>query len=261
MDCQPLPLSEKLKFFLLLSAIALSLATAQAQSANELFRQGEALDKKNQNQEALAVLLQANELAPDQDETLRLIAKQYSQLISDTDANSKKKELGEHALTYALRAVELAPDRSENHLTLAIVYGRVAQFSSARRKVELSKKIQAEAALAAKLDPQSDYAWHVLGRWNYELANFNPLLKALAQTIYGKFPDATNAQAVECFQKAIAIAPRRVIHHAELGRTYLAMGENAQAKEELERGLALPSVEKDDEETKQRAREALRQLP
>lgn len=260
MDRQPLPLP-KVKFLLALVVLSFGLAAVQAQSANELFLQGQALDKKNQNQEALAVLLQADALVPDQDETIRLIAKQYSQLILDTDVKAEKKDRGEKALVYALRATELGPDRGENHLTLAIVYGRVAQFASARRKVELSKEIQAEAALAAKLDPRSDYAWHVLGRWNYELANFNPLLKALAQTIYGKFPEATNAQAAECFQKAIAIAPHRVLHHVELGRTYLALDEKAKAKEELEKGLALPSTEKDDEETKQRAREALRQLP
>lgn len=240
--------------------LLLGLSAAYAQSAGELFRQGRELDQKNQNQEALGVLLQADELTPHDGETLRLIAKQYSQLILESNGTTEKKMRGEKALAYGLQAVEVAPNNADAHLTLAIIYGRIALEAPARRKVELSKMIEEEAALAARLDPQLDYAWHVLGRWNYELANFNPVLKALAQAIYGKFPAASNEKAVEYFQKAIAIAPRRVLHHVELGRTYLALNEKSKAREEFEKGLALPSFEKDDEETKRRARRTLLQI-
>jgi Flp pilus assembly protein TadD len=124
----------------------------------------------------------------------------------------------------------------------------------------MSKLIREEAQTALRLDPKNDYAWHVLGRWNYELANFNPLLKALAQAIYGKVPDASNEQAVECFRKAIALEPRRVSHHLELARAYLALGEKQKARDEFNKGISLPSADKDDEENKSRARKVLKQL-
>jgi tetratricopeptide (TPR) repeat protein len=237
-----------------------SAVVTPAQSADDLFRQGRALDEKHQNKEALVVLLEADKREPHQAETLRLIAKQYTQLIQEADSNNEKRRLGQQALDFAQEAAGLAPDSAETHLTLAIVYGRVAQNASTRRKVELSKKIHEEAALAAQIDPQLDYAWHILGRWNYELANTHPVLRTLAQALYGKFPQASNDLAVVYFQKAAAINPRNVIHHLELGRAYLALGENAKAKNELQLGLSLPSVEKDDEESKQRARQALRGL-
>jgi Flp pilus assembly protein TadD len=100
----------------------------------------------------------------------------------------------------------------------------------------------------------------VLGRWNYELANFNAALRFLAQAIYGKFPEASNERAAECFRRAISLRPQRVIHHIELGRTYAALGRKEEARAELEKGLSLPSREKDDDETKARGRKALAAL-
>jgi tetratricopeptide (TPR) repeat protein len=98
--------------------------------------------------------------------------------------------------------------------------------------------------------------WHLL----YEVANFNPVLKALAQAVYGKLPDASNEKAVEYFTKAIALQPQRVIHRLELGRTYLAIGQRQKARDAFNKGISLPSIEKDDDNHKARAREVLRQL-
>ena len=86
----------------------------------------------------------------------------------------KRRQLGEKALDAARRAVTADPNNSQTHLSLAIVYGRIALDEPPRRKIEMSRLIKQEAETAARLDPKNDYAWHVLGRWNYEVANFNP---------------------------------------------------------------------------------------
>lgn len=226
-----------------------------------LITQADVLDeKKNDSKAALALLLQADQQKPNDAEILRRIAKQEIQLFVDSKNDAEKKQLGATALDYAQRAVKADPNNAKAHLSLSIIYGRIAFLESNRRKVELSKLIESEAQTAARLDPREVYAWHVLGRWNYELAGFNPILKALAELIYGKFPDCSYEKAVEYFKKAIALEPKSVINHIELGRTYLAMGKKAEAKAELEKGLALPSTMKDDEETKARGRLALKGL-
>ncbi|MFZ4682336.1 MAG: hypothetical protein ACOYMS_07525 [Terrimicrobiaceae bacterium] len=243
-----------------LALLLLTASLANAQTVQELLAQGRQLDRENRNAEALAVLIKADTGKPNDAEILRLIAKQYCQLIPETDSPAGKKQLALKSLDPALRSVQADPDNAAARLSLAIVYGRVAEYENARRKVELSRLIKDEAETAVRLDPRQELAWHILGRWNYELANFNPVLKALAQTIYGKFPDASNAKAAEHFQKAIALNPASVLHHVELGRTYAALGEKTKARHELEAGLALPSLAKDDEETKQRGRQSLKQL-
>jgi tetratricopeptide (TPR) repeat protein len=232
-------------------------ALGRAESVSALIERGDALDAKNQNAAALAIYLQADAAQPNDAEILRRIAKQYSQQMVGESKSDENRALGEKALDYAKRAKALDPKNANARLCLAICYGKVAFLESARTRVEFSRLIKDEADAAVGLDPSLDYGWHVLGRWNYELANFNAALRFLAQVIYGRFPDASNERAVECFRKAIAINPDRVIHHVELGRTYAAMGRKEEARAELKKGLSLPSREKDDDESKDRARKAL----
>lgn len=233
---------------------------AMGQSFDELFARGVSLDERHANAEALEVFLTAEKLSPSDSETLRYIAKQYSQMIVDAPSKGRKRELAANSLEYALRAKDANPKNPNARLALAICYGKVAFMAPARKKVEYSRLIKEEAEAAISLDPTNDYAWHVLGRWNYELANFNAALRFLAEVIYGKFPDASTAEAARCLEKAIALGPKRVIHHTELGRTYLALGRKAEARAQLETALKLPSREKDDDESKERAREALKAL-
>ncbi|CAN5700104.1 hypothetical protein BH09VER1_BH09VER1_05110 [soil metagenome] len=242
---------------LLLTILAVQGLQAQT---NALIAKADALDEKNDSKGALAILLEADQQKPNDAEILRRLAMQEIQLFVETKNEAEKKSLGAKALDYAQRAVKADPNNAKAHLSLSIIYGRIAFMESNRRKVELSKLIESEAQTAARLDPKEEYAWHVLGRWNYELAGFNPILKALAELIYGKFPDCSYDKAVEYFKKSIALNPQAVIHHIELGRTYLAMGKKAEATVELKKGLALPSTMKDDEETKKRGRLALKSL-
>ncbi|MEI6399345.1 MAG: tetratricopeptide repeat protein [Pseudomonadota bacterium] len=82
----------------------------------------------------------------------------------------------------------------------------------------------------------------------------------MARVFYGKVPDATNEEAVKCFQEAIKLNPDRLIHHIELGRTYAQMGEIEDAKKCLKKGLAMPITGKDDPDAKVRGRETLNSL-
>lgn len=191
-----------------MKALALLLFVASslyAQGVDELIKAGDALDEKNRNSEALSLYLKADAQKPNDAEILRRISKQYDQLMFDARNSSERKELDQKALDAAKRAVTADPNNAQAHLSLAIVYDRIAFNESPRRKVEMSRLIKQEADTALRLDPKNDYAWHVLGRWNYEISTFNPVLKVLAQAIYGKLPDASNEKAVECFKKAIAL--------------------------------------------------------
>ncbi len=216
----------------------------RAQGVEELVNAGDALDEKNRNSEALSIYLKADAQKPNDAEILRRLSKQYAQLMLDAKSDSEKRQLGEKALVAARRAVTANPNNSQAHLSRAIVYGRIALNEPARRKIEMSRLVKQEAETAVRLDPKNDNAWHVLGRWNYEVANFNPILKALAQAVYGRLPDASNEKAIEYFSKAIVLQPRRVAHHLELGRAYLALGEKQNAREQFEKGLSLPSTER-----------------
>jgi tetratricopeptide (TPR) repeat protein len=257
MDRLALPLS---KIRAAACALALALGSAAAEPADAMIARGDACDARNANRDALEIYLEADRARPGDAEILRRISKQYAQMMSDTDSKARKRALGAAALDYGKRAKSAAPDNAQARLGLAICYGRIAFLQPARTQVEMSRLIKEEVDAALALDPGDDLAWHVLGRWNYELANFNPALKFLAQTIYGKFPGASNERAAECFEKALALNPQRVINHVELGRARLALGRRDEARAAFQAALKLPSREKDDDESKARARKALDSL-
>ena len=65
---------------------------------------------------------------------------------------------------------------------------------------------------------------------------------------------------MDAFKRAIALNPDRVAHHIELGLTYADIGEPRKAEREIRKGLALPSKERDDPDTKARGKAVLDKL-
>jgi hypothetical protein len=234
---------------------------AQAVPAAVTLAQGDAFEDKMQTKESLRVYLQLEREGRKDAELLYRIAREYSELIPDATAPAEKQRLGETALDYSKRAVAADGKNASAYLSLAICYGRLAFFQDNKTKLEYSRQVRANAETALQLDPKLDYAYYILGAWNFEIANLNFVLRGLANLIYGGLPDASNAKAVEYLQKAIALAPQRASHHIELGRTYAAMGMNDKARDELEQGLVLPVQVVDDHEMKRIGREILDTLP
>ncbi len=231
---------------------------AGAASLDRLVAKGDALDAKRKNGEALAVFLEADRDYPNRPEVLRRIARQYAQEMDAAGADRDK--LGALAVEFGRRAVTAGPDNAQAHLALAIVYGKVAFLQPPGERLKFSASIKSETEKSLALDPGNDLAWHVLGRWNYELANLGRPMRFLAETLYGKLPEASNEQALACFRKAVALKPGSLANQAELGRTLAALNRKDEARAALEKALAMPSREKDDEETKSRARRALAAL-
>jgi tetratricopeptide (TPR) repeat protein len=237
----------------------LSSAIAQADFPS-LLKKGDQLDAELKTKEALATYLEAEKLQPTNADLLHKIAKQYGESMNDVATKAEKKALGEKALAYSKRSVAADSKNPQAQLALAVSYGRVAPFLDNKTKIAYSKLVKQHVERSLALDQKNDLAWHVLGAWHYELANLNPILRTIANVIYGTIPAASNEAAVKSFKKAIELNPRRVANHVELGRTYIALGQKDLAKGSLEKGLTLPNRQRDDEQVKRRAREALKKL-
>jgi tetratricopeptide (TPR) repeat protein len=244
----------------LLILLTIAHAFAQEDFAS-LMKRGDQLDAQLKTKDALAMYLEAEKLQPDNAELLHRIAKQYGESQNDVPTKDEKIKIGMIALEFSKRAIAADPKNSMAQLAVAISYGRVAPYLDNKTKIAYSKLVKEYADKARELDPNgNDLVYHVLGAWNYELANLNPVLRAIAQLIYGRLPNASNEAAVENFKKAIELNPRRLSNYVELGRTYAAMGKKEDARSALEKGLSLPNRQRDDPEAKERGRAALKKL-
>jgi len=235
---------------------------ASAQTAAELIAQGDALDAQLKTPEALGIYLKVEAITPDDPRLHIKIAKQYGESMVDATSATEKRALGEEALAHAKMAVALAPELGDAHLALAICYGRLMDLMGVRTKVEYSRLVKTHGDQAVALDPKSDYAWHMLGRWHQAVCTTNKLLLGTVKVVYGGLPESSLEKAAECFAAAAALAPQRVAHWIELG-SYLRVSGKVQGSpgSDRARGLALPNTERDDPDTKARGEASLKTLP
>jgi len=258
--CKTMRFSFSIKAFSVATALLLTCALSRAQSADDLIEKGDVFALKFQSDEALKDYLAAEKLEPNNVRILVRISREYRHLMSDASKTEEKRRLGGLAVDYGKRAASLGPEDAEAQLAVAISYGKLQPLASTKEKVETSRIIKSEVDKAIKLDPRSDLAWHVLGRWNMGYAEVTGVKRALAELVYGKLPSPTYEDAAKCFEKAIELKPDRLVHYIELGLVYSRMGRTADARGVINKGLTMKETDKDDPENKQRGRETLAKL-
>lgn len=250
-------------FLLFLAAESLLTAGISAPDPENLttrLEKADRLDDSDRFLEAITVLKEAEKSNPENVEILYRISRVESDLVEDLSDDARKKTYALESLAYAKRAIETDPQNSNAHLAAAIAYGDLTDFVDDRTKMEYSKVIKDEAEKAIELDPKNDYAYLVLARWNFEMTQLNPILRGLAELLYGQMPPASQDRALEEFQKAIALSPNRIIHHYCYGDALARLGRKEQAKAEFQKVLRLTATSKEERGYQQKASSGLRTL-
>ena len=209
-----------------------------------------------QSEKALQSLLQSEQQQPVDDEVLRgiakeynteilcLIAKQYADLATkahDEGNLVREKYYTDCALGYAVRASAANPSNPLAHALLSYCYSRSAKLEGPSGKMRYARFIKSEAEKAIAIDPRQDIALHVLGVWHYTVAQLNPVLKEIAQTIYGSLPKASLQSSAEYLKRAVSAKPESLMHQAALAMTYAAMRQKEKAQQALMAAEALPA--------------------
>lgn len=246
-----------MKALLLIALLASLPALAEDAQILALLAQGDTAEARQDTRGALALFRQAEQLAPENVAVLLRISKQYSDLVGQTQPPEAALRIAERALDFAKRIVALDGKSAKARLNLAICYGRLTDFVGNKTKLEYSRIVKSEVSQSLELDPTDDFAWHVLGRWHFSVANVNGMLKTMARLIYGGLPAASNEEAARCLKKAVALAPQRLLHHAELAHVHTAMGQTEFALQEWQNVLGIRAAGVADAKYQQEARAAL----
>jgi hypothetical protein len=236
-----------------------ALARAEDPQLVSLVQRGDAADSEHRTTSALASFVEAERLAPNRPDVLLRISKQYSDLVETAKTPAEAQAFATKALSYAKRGVEAAPENAKAHLSVAIAYGKLTDFVNSKTRLEYSKIIKAETVKSITLDPTDDFAFHVLGRWHYGVANLNPMLRLMAKVVYGGVPEASNDEAVRNLKRAAELAPQRMMHRSELAKAYVAVGEKELARWEWKAVLQLRAGDAEEREMQRSAREALKE--
>jgi len=164
---------------------------------------------------------------------------------------------GEDTLTWlrngekaAQEAVKLTPDRPAALLALAQAKGEIARRTGPLANVSVPGDIGGLLKKAVQLAPDDPDALVGLGLWNLELTDRG------VGWLYGAERDG----ALEMVARGVRLAPKRVDLRVQYAGALRIVGDVQQAREQLDRALALPADTALERYEQQRAKTMLGEL-
>lgn len=163
------------------------------------------------------------------------------------------------AQTYARAALNLNPRSSDANCVMAMALGRLAMTKGGKEKIDAARNIRRHVDAALNSDAANFKAWHILGRWHYELSSLNFIERAAVKMFFGGIPETSMAASIQAFEKARHLAPGFVLNYLELAKAYHKSGNDKEAINMLNALLKLPDHTEDDPATKSEARKFLQE--
>jgi len=169
-----------------------------------------------------------------------------------------RSEYYQAAKIYAETSLKIDPKNSEANCVMAIALGRSSMAKSGRDKIENAKEVKKYVDAAIAGDAGNFKAWHVLGRWQYEISNLNSLERGLVKLFYGGLPPATLKQSIASFEKARVLRPEFLLNYYEMAKAYKDNDNKAKAIAYLQLMITLPIQTEDDPAIKNKAKDLLK---
>lgn len=176
-------------------------------------------------------------------------------LLAELEPKDEQLALYEKGALAAQRCIRRDSMLAEGHFQLARAQGKVALFKGVFKSASLAKQVKREADRALMLDPKHDGAYHILGRWNREVAQKPKFLRSPMG-----LGEADKKIGLECFRKAIELNPDYINHHLEYGISLMDMDKKDEARTEFETCLKLPAPRPLDIKYQNEAKEYLARL-
>jgi tetratricopeptide (TPR) repeat protein len=170
-----------------------------------------------------------------------------------------RSEYYQAAKIYAQTALKVDPKNSEANCVMAIALGRSSMSKSGRDKIDNAREVKKYVDAAIANDATNFKAWHVLGRWQYEISNLNGLERGLVKVLYGALPPATIKQSIASFEKARALRPEFLLNYYEMAKAYKDNDNKNKAIAYLQLLLTLPNQTEDDPAIKIKAKALIKE--
>ena len=168
-------------------------------------------------------------------------------LIAEEEKNqSKQADIYYKGFEYAKKALRMNSDNGYANFWYAAYIGKIGLLEGTKQKILNSYKVKEYGMKAIKLVPEYEHCHHLMGRWNYELAELTWIEKSIASLVYATPPKGSYKKAIKLFKKAIEINPIEIRHHYWLANTYKALGKKNLAKNEFNLVISLKAKDKKD---------------
>lgn len=212
--------------------------TVNAQSVDDLIKQGDELATKDFNHTAaLEKYTQAEKLSPNNWEILWRLSRVHADIaekMPGSTSEQKDAQLVKYqkSFEYADKAVKLAPDKSVTYVRRAVTNGRIALFKGIFSAIGLVKDVKADAEKAIKLGNGGKevqaLAHYVLGRAHLKVCDKGYLVRLPLGLGWGDMK-----VSIAELKKAVELRSDFRMFHLDLARAYVKEEEYQKAKEHL----------------------------
>ena len=244
----------------ILSIILILAGFVMAQGFGDLISNSDVKHEADDYSATFELLKQAEELETNNFEVLWRLARVHFDFSDNSEDETVISDNFYLGLDYAKKALELDDSRAEGHKWYGILIGKVGELEGTKQKILNSYEVKDHTLKAIELDPEDDGNFHVMGRWHYTLADLSWVERKIAGLIYAKPPQASFEEAAEYFQKAITLEPTDIRNHLWLGNTYVALDNDAAAKDEYNTAIAITAENDSDRKLQKEAQELLSDL-
>ncbi|MBO9728187.1 MAG: tetratricopeptide repeat protein [Chitinophaga sp.] len=232
----------------------------KAQSVSEMVEEARQLEKQMKESEAFEKDKDILKIQPTELDALNQASQLCSRIGNRQKSKDDKVNYFNMAKSYAQQALKVNPNSPDANLSMAIAMGRMALISGAKDKVAASKDVKKYAELAIKFNPSLAQAYHVLGKWNFEVANLNAFERGAAKMLFGGLPDGSLQNAINNYEKCRQLDPAFLLNYYELARAYKENDQQDKAIEVLKKALTLRNIVYDDATTKMDCKKMLDDL-
>ena len=230
---------------------------AFTQDFNSLIQDGAKLEKEQNELQALKKYTEAQKLKPTDLHVLYKCSELYSRIGVRETNTASQEQYYKSSLAYAQMAYKYYPQSDDANVAMSMALGRLALTRSGKEKVSTVKEIKTYADNAIRINPKNFKAWHIIGKWNYEVSNLGFFEKTAIKLIYGGLPNSSFSESVKAYEKVKELNPYFGSNYLELAKAYQKLDDNINAQKNLKYVIAMPNYTEEDPIVKIRATKLL----
>ncbi len=209
-----------MKLFLTIFIFIFSLFTSYGQDVNSLVKEADRLEDIPNEVASLEKFKEALKIDPTHIHALAKSSELCSR-IGSRDSNAGVRDAWfKAALAYANKAISIAPLNDQANVSMAMILGKATLTKSGKEKLKNARLIKKHLEVALKTNPNNYLAWHILGRWNYEIGNVSAIERAGAKIFYGGVPHGSIKNAIMYFEKSRTLMPGFILNYISLANAY-----------------------------------------
>ena len=177
-----------MKIFISLSCLFFSFLWLPAQDINALIKEADRQERSLNEKAAFDKFKEVLSVQPVNIYALNKCSELCSRIGKREKDPKQMYTYYSAAKTYASVALKLHPSNAESNCVMAIALGRISLNKSGKEKIAAAKEIRQYVDISIKNDPYNYKAWHVLGRWHFEMSSLNFFERAAIRVLFGSPP-------------------------------------------------------------------------